>query len=223
MAEVPERLIKLVQDWKAGGRVAQVGIPWPRHRWIEHFPQYEDLFAVLPDRVSRQDVVAVAARADESEEMAYRAFLASMVWGYGNVGYARLRTSRCLEDPAAVKHLVDAARTVKSAGAVAGYKCLAGRCRIKGLGPAFGTKFLYFCSKTGAWPTALIFDSLVAGWLQQNSHVRINPLSWNSANYGRYMAAMTEWADAVGVESDEIELCIFRDAAGAGDGQWART
>jgi hypothetical protein len=45
--------------------------------------------------------------------------------------------------------------------------------RLARLGPAFGTKFLYFCSPASGRP-ALILDRLVAAWLRENADLSLN-------------------------------------------------
>lgn len=77
----------------------------------------------------------------------------------------------------------DANQKLDEAGALAAngrpldaYQALAGPCRTKGLGPAFGTKYLYFLS-TQIRP-ALILDRLVVAWLKVSLGIRFDPAQW---------------------------------------------
>ena len=102
------------------------------------------------------------------------------------------------------------------------YGCLGdhGTARLPHLGPAFGTKFFYFCSGTGPRP-ALILDRLVARWLRENVGLAFNELRWSTSTYARYLEAMFGWADELGLAADELEFCIFSTQAGLGESQWA--
>ena len=91
--------------------------------------------------------------------------------------------------------------------------------RLPGLGPAFGTKFLYFCSPPG--DPALILDRLVADWLGEHAGLRLNQIRWSASTYLRYLTAMAGWADEMALPADKLEACIFMAAAADTGGQWA--
>jgi len=92
--------------------------------------------------------------------------------------------------------------------------------RLPYLGPAFGTKFLYFCSSTGR-RSALILDRLVARWLRENVGLAFNEVRWSVSTYTRYLATMVGWADVLALAADQLEVCIFSAQARLGDTQWA--
>jgi hypothetical protein len=92
--------------------------------------------------------------------------------------------------------------------------------RLVGLGPAFGTKFLYFCSPPGDQP-ALILDRLMSRWLRDNAGLAFNEIRWSVSTYRRYLTTMYGWADELAVASDELEMCIFSEQAGLAGSQWA--
>ena len=145
-------------------------------------------------------------------------------WGYGRVGYGPFRVRRVLDAvPNAGARLQAAAGTAVEGRPVDGYACLGdhGIARLPYLGPAFGTKFLYFCSATSSQP-ALILDRLVARWLRENAGLPLNELRWSVSTYVRYLEIMFGWADELGLAADELEVCIFStQAGGLGDSQWA--
>lgn len=95
-----------------------------------------------------------------------------------------------------------------------------GTARLPYLGPAFGTKFLYFCSSTGRRP-ALILDRLVARWLRENVGLVFNEVRWSVSTYARYLETMVGWADELAAAADELEVCIFSAQARLGNTQWA--
>jgi hypothetical protein len=146
-----------------------------------------------------------------------------MAWGYGRVGYGPFRVRRLL-DPAPDAGVLLQAAAIKVADGrpVAAYACLGdhGTARLPHLGPAFGTKFLYFCSPPALRP-ALILDRLVARWLRENTDLALNELRWSVYTYRRYLETMFGWADELAVAADELEACIFSAQAGLVASQWA--
>jgi hypothetical protein len=221
MHEMPNSVRRVVHEWLEAGRPAQPPITWPRDRWLADFPANATALARLPDRLDRATVRAVGADAAKSPERAVDAFLTVMAWGYGDsVGYGRFRTGRILEPHDAPARLQAVARCVVYENAIAGYRALATTSRLAGLGPAFGTKLLYFWQPADARPRALIFDAFVAGWLEREAGLRMDAVQWSVAAYGRYLSKMHEWAVGLGIEPDEVEMCIFRAEASRRGSQW---
>ena len=214
---------ELVRAWVAKDRPPQGGMSWPRARWIRAFPQHRRHFASLPDTLSRATVRQACDDAAKDKLHATRGFLAVMAWGFGSqTGYGTWRTARMLRFPDAPRRLLTAARAVHEGGALAGYAELASytRCRIKWLGPAFGTKFLYFCSRPE--DRALILDSVVAGFLNRENNAELSPVPWSLATYTRYMSMMRARASELGVTADELEQCLFEEESRRRNNQWSK-
>jgi Putative 8-oxoguanine DNA glycosylase OGG-like protein len=223
VAVVPYQMRRVVGAWRAAGSPAQDGIAWPRQRWINQFTQFADAFTMLPDHLNRSVIRGACRRAGASAVEAEQAFLAVMAWGYGRVGYGPYRVRRLFDvTPDAGTQLQVAARTLAAQGPVAAYARLGdhGVARLAGLGPAFGTKFLYFCSPMGR-PPALILDRLVAQWLRGYTDLRLNEVRWSVTTYSQYLESMYAWADELAVAADELETCIFSEQAGLAGSQWA--
>jgi hypothetical protein len=217
----PHAVRELIDAWRAAGRPSQPGIRWPRDRWIDAFPQQCQLLQGLPDAVDRAAIRAAARQAADGPTQAVDAFVAAMVWGYGRVGYGPWRTRRVLHaTPDAAASLATAARIVATDGGLAAYEALSGSLRLRYLGPAFGTKFLYFVPHRSD-SSALILDRLVARWLNRNIDARINALYWAPATYRYYVALLSEWARQLDVTPDTIEERIFVASATEAGGQWA--
>jgi hypothetical protein len=223
MTKLPPAVIRVVEDWRTHGRPAQPGIRWPRERWLESCPESADALAALPDHLDRATVRAACVRAPGSPAAARNAFVVAMAWGYGRrVGYGPWRTARILEATAdAPDRLAEVAVHLAERGALGAYGLLGGGCRLRGLGPAFGTKYLYFCPQGTAGPPALIFDRLVAGWLWSHLGLRLNAGSWSIGTYHHYLRLIASWADALGVAGDEVEQCIFQAQSNEAGNQWA--
>ena len=219
---VPESAKTAIAKWLERGSPPQVGIAWPRQRWIERFPGSRELFSGLPDQLDRRIVREHCASAGSSPEEAERAFLIVMTWGYGDVGYGPFRVARILGDTRdASGRLQRAVQSLASGGPLDGYDALGdyGQSRLKWLGPAFGTKFLHFCSPPRL-PPALILDRLVADWLRINAELSLNPVPWSTQTYRRYIDLLTEWARELAIEPDELETCLFTEEAGRAGSQW---
>ena len=222
MTDVPPAVARVVGGWQAGGRPRQQGIRWPRERWLAAFPETADALQALPVRLDRGTVRAACADAAGSPAAAWQAFVVVMAWGYGTVGYGAWRTARILQgDSNAPDRLASVTQQLAERGALDAYGLLGGACRLQGLGPAFGTKYLYFCPQPAAGPRALILDRLVARWLARNARVSLNPGFWSPNTYGRYLELLRSWAEALGAAPDEVEMCIFQAEADTTGNQWA--
>lgn len=223
MEEFPSPVRRVVVEWRDAGRPTQPGIAWPRTEWMTDFPAQAPALSRLPDHLDRSTVLAASVDAAKSTEHALESFFAVMAWAYGDVGYGRYRTARILEAlPDAALRLQTVANAVISDGARGGYKALATTSRLKWLGPAFGTKLLYFWQPTDVRPRALILDAYVAGWLQRETGQRFDPVEWSVVGYDRYLRQMHAWADALGTAPDELEMCMFVEEASRRGSQWGR-
>ena len=226
MPEVPEPIRRLVAHWVAEGKPVQAPTPWRRELWLRDFPANAAALRLLPEGLDRAALRAACVEAKSSNDRALAAFLAVMAWGFGDsVGYGRYRTGRIIESrPDTAARLRTVATILDSeGGALPGYRALASPevGRLKGLGPSFGTKFLYFCQPHPTKTVALILDDFVAKWLARQVGFEVDPVPWSAANYARYLDQMHAWAATLGIEPDELELCIFRAEAARRGSQWA--
>jgi hypothetical protein len=223
MSEVPEAVVEIVRRWQAGGRPRQPGIGWPRPRWLAWFPASDELLGSLPDRLDRATVRAACSQAARSPAAAWQAFMVVMVWGQGMTGYGPWRTARILNDTSDAKdRLARVARHLAQDGALEAYRRFGGDCRLRWLGPAFGTKYLYFCPQ-GPGSPALILDRLVAQWLTNNTQRTVRAGPWSPSTYRRYLELVGSWATALDVAADEVEWCMFQAQSDQTGNQWAAT
>lgn len=200
----------------------QTGIAWPRDSWVKRFPHLTDGLESLPDLVDRDVVKRHAAGAGVSPGAAEWGFIVAMVWGYGTTGYGPWRVEQMfssIKDAPSALHRV--ASTLRRDGALSAYSLLGTEARMFKLGPAFGTKFLYFCEQPRVGQSALILDRLVARWLRQHIELVLNPVPWSVGTYGRYLKAMHEWAEELSVRPEDVELAIFQTEVATSGGQWA--
>lgn len=202
--------------WIEAGRPQQPGPPgWRRETWIASFPEYSHVFERLPDDLTRDAVRAAVAEAGSATE----GFVAVMAWGYGTKGYGPHRVGKMLGSrPDVGACLAEAAHHATTGRALDAYRALAGPHRIPGLGPAFGTKYLYFASPRAA--PALILDKLVSTALERTSPLRLNPVPWKEPTYARYTVTMGIWARHLEIQPDELEQVLFIDQASRNGSQW---
>jgi hypothetical protein len=222
LVSAPAPLRKLVDDWKKRGRPAQQPMPWPRDRWEAAFPAHKKVLHTLPAGLDRTAVRDVCASAGVSEKAAQQALLATLAWGYGWVGYGPHRADAMLLVPDAAKRLRAVAKIAASEGAIAAYRSLGRENRIRGLGPAFGTKFIAFCQPETVLPAALIHDELVTAWLEANGRGDLRASTWAPRKYEAYLDQMAAWAKELRVTPETVEYLIFQDEADQRPGnQWA--
>lgn len=209
---VPNDLRRLAEEWQAKGSPPQRGISWSSTHWRRWLPEYCHLYDSLPERLNRASVQCYVDEhaGDEPAE----AFVATMIWAFGNVGYGPYRTRRILDSGPDVPTRLTSA--VRAASAEAAYAALARQSRVSWLGPAFGTKWIHFASG-GEAP---ILDRLVARWLERHQVVRLNPVPWSIPTYGQYLTLLQGWSDSVELHPVILERLMFEDQAKAFGSQW---
>lgn len=173
--------------------------------------------------VSRSDVFSLAATASEPWSI-LSAYLAVAAWGAGMSVRGRTRSLRSLSAAsaddgleAAGRKLIEAVELARSGSVVAAYAALHGRrpndgrLRVTHLGPAYGTKLLYFAAyehREGVLPP-LILDSRVAtvlGWLTKDEWPKDG---WTADEYRAYLELAVHWATLWQVEPDVVERVLF--------------
>jgi hypothetical protein len=188
----------------------------------------------LSGKTSRGDVLDIGKRVREGTSPATDLLIASFIWGWGATGYGPSRLRSILEAAGAklepsLQRALAAGRTEPEApDPIAGYAQLYGGylskesdkraapgapdwTRLRGYGPAFFTKFLYF-----ALPGALILDNRLANAVHNLSGlpnlVTADGRSWpwTPYRYAVYLHWMRQIADAVDVEPDLLELTLFQ-------------
>ncbi|RZT28508.1 hypothetical protein EV649_2285 [Kribbella sp. VKM Ac-2569] len=216
----PPELLLAHERWTARGRPAQPAPHWFPHRWTARLPEHADFIETLPNPINRDDVAAQFVDADDSEPAALRAFLAAMIWGHGRNGYGAYRTASVLAaSDRAGKWLSEALQVTRTAGGPAGFEYLA-RHRLKGLGVAFATKYLYFCLASDAdVAPAPILDRIVRDWLAANLDWQPR-LDWRIDDYQRYCDLVVHWSDQLTEPAGTVEYLMFASGIGTAS-QWA--
>jgi len=213
-AQVPHALQEAVLLWKAAGGNEQPPSRWSPARWQSRFPEQAEYLSALPQPISRADVTARCIAAAEGTDQATKAFIAAMIWGYGPVGYGGYRTKRVLtENDGAGETLATAARIARDEGGPAAFAWLAQRQhRLRYLGVAFATKYLFFCAAGGHGQPALVLDRLVRDWMSRTLDWPLS-LEWDVDDYREYVVRMSAWAAELSIDPGNLEMVVFQLAA----------
>ncbi|MGN6412517.1 8-oxoguanine DNA glycosylase OGG fold protein [Flexivirga sp.] len=167
------------------------GFTWSAGQWRKRWPAALSVprrLAEAPERphLTRQDVFD-RARSVTTESDAVELFLLVAAWGTGTKARSIARVARVLDQPSAPARLLETHRVVRDGDPAEAYRRMYSwdHERIKYLGPAFFTKWLYF-SAYDTWeqrngPAPLILDQQVAralGW---------RTTGWSSSTYRTYL------------------------------------
>jgi hypothetical protein len=164
------------------------------------------------DTLTRADVWRHATGLDSGDAV-FTLLWHALAWGSGR--YLRQNARRLdaiAADPNRARDLLRASAKLSIREPAEAFAVLRpDRGKIKYLGPAFFTKFLYFAGAGAPDHPCLILDRVVAtalrdrcGW---DSLHRAGP--WPAETYARYCTLLGRWAEEHGVAPDEIELRLF--------------
>jgi hypothetical protein len=217
--ETPLALSEAHEKWTAGNSPEQLPMSWNLDKWIKCFPEHREFLTELNSKALNRAEVARLGEEVTSEKEAIKLFLASMIWGFGNAGYGPFRTRRILDTHSAGAKLLEIAQIANEDGGLAAFKHVANKradCGyLKYLGPAFGTKYIYFAQMAKQPKKATpVMDAVIRRWFAANiPGMRLNLSTWDLASYEKYIQHLTHWAVALSpgnpLRLDQIEYLIF--------------
>ena len=210
---VPRAVLGAFERWEERGRPAQPPAGWQRDRWLAAMPGYVPLLRELPDVMDRSCVrQAVLSRPMTADGM-FEAMVIVYAWGWATtpVGVPRAQRTLSFGVERLGSALLASREAMLTRGPLAGYAALAGPHRVPGLGPSFGSKFLYFASPDGG--RALILDEVVASWLTREAALTLSVGLWSRTTYSTYMTSMHAWASRVGIADHLLEELLFTEEA----------
>ncbi|WSM11023.1 hypothetical protein OHB49_02530 [Streptomyces sp. NBC_01717] len=161
----------------------------------------------------------IASQADTAEGRRHL-LVAALVWGTGTKAQSVNRRARIFEhsSPADIDARLDEALNVlRERGAADGYWAFNNDQRIPHLGPAFFTKVLYFAGHNNSASSAVyrpvILDSVVSRALKATDAANANwpENGWTTNQYRQYVGGVHEYAQARGVQPDQVEAALFSD------------
>ena len=198
-------------------------IPYDFRKWYEWLNdnQYWDAFAAdfNHEVIARGDLFAYALNHDDNDDWQNVFYIATMVWGYGVVGYGPWRTLRGLNQGNLTEHLTQVFNYIANDELENAYHFV----NINYCGPAFFTKLFYFFGRNQVENYPLILDSVIANRLEvqlglnpidyarfsRNRHGQIVALRKYREGYIEYVNDMHAWAYDLQCSADQIELFLF--------------
>ena len=210
-----ERLETLVNEWKSIGLPDQEGFPWllSKPKWDELASDFNVNIEEFPELIDRQFLWKLSS----SSAPAQVAFLAVMIWGYGDIGYGPYRVRQMFESEGFEQSLELVKALCHKGETLEAYKALKDS-RIRQLGPSFGSKVLTFFHEPQSAPP--IMDSIVADWLKKHAPDlhwvrKVNAETWNLSTYESYLKWISDASVIYQVTPCSLELLIFTDGYGA--------
>lgn len=192
--------------------VREQGFRFYRDHWVDRWPASIALPPALAqdgtNYVDRDSLLRSAATVTD-EQSAIDFYVRVCSWGAGTSAQRVARCVRPLHQAGAAESLLATHAVVRSGDAVDTYAALSrgGQHRIKHLGPAFFTKWLYFSAYddwSSGGPAPLILDARVAtalGWWSYG---------WSATDYSVYLHRAEElrqqWCPARGAHVVEFAL-----------------
>lgn len=204
-----------VEEWAVTGRPCQSGFDWKLDSWLGVFPEHAEFLEQLKLQhlgfIDRNLVKEIATSAVEDQ---VKVFLASMIWGYGTVGYGPHRVRSILDQRQSINSIKSAFEFLQSNDVANAYDTLITH-GPDGLGPAFGTKYLYFASGKSCTLRPLILDKLIAEAITEwgNLPKAINSLKSDSRSYIEYLQLMSEAASDFEIAPEDLEELLFSNKA----------
>ncbi|WP_087062838.1 8-oxoguanine DNA glycosylase OGG fold protein [Corynebacterium glutamicum] len=204
----PEEAVSPDNGW------GQTEIFYPE-RWTKRWPEGLSLPWFLEREesalsVSRQRLFELGDSV-ETEEDAVSFYVAVCSWGAGTSAQQTYRCAQPLHQPGAPGRLLEGLKVAAAGSAEEGYFTFnhSGPAKIRGLGPAFFTKLLYFAAgRPGPADVRhpLILDKRVAhalGWAKR--------AGWRTAEYSQYLDLVEQlharWRPDL--PTDVIEYTLF--------------
>ena len=75
---------------------------------------------------------------------------------------------------------------------------------LKYLGPAFGTKFLYFLTAaSNDVDTTPVLDAVIRRWFTKHAEVKLYTAWWDLDSYSRYLGLLGEWRTQLPAPPDQ--------------------
>jgi len=188
----------------------QDAVAWFPSRWRQALPAYAHLLDELPPLLDRATVRQACAGVEPHE-----ALVVTMAWGFAKTGYGPHRVQKMVATEGLHGRLATVLRALDEQGALEAYRLLGGACRIVELGPAFGTKFLFFHDES-----ALILDAIIGEWFQTATGEDLRVTRWRPPSYERYLLQMSEWGAETSVAPALLEERAFLRSTSGGGSQW---
>lgn len=175
--------------------------------------------------IRREDLFAHCGQAN-TPDLTLQAYVAIVAWGAGSSARSQSRALKPLREahakgqlPTAGEDMLGAVDAARAGSPVDAYKALhgtdgnGGDRRVAFLGPAYGTKLLYFCAynicEAAGQQPPLIFDSNVAQAVRWLTNLDWNSGNWSADTYRTYLDLASSWAQQWRTTPDVVERVLF--------------
>lgn len=205
-----KRLSFLIKNNSSSQSSIQVGTAL--NKWVETFPHEKKFLQKFSKNLNRSNISKVCL---SSKYNVRRKFLLVMLWGYGNSGVGAYRTKKITNQSNFDKKLKNVFELSRNSQNIDAFSYLSLN-QIKGFGPAFASKFIYFCTPKQK-SCAPIYDARVRNWLKKYAKkelpwARLAQASWHTNSYSAWCGWLQNQAEILGVSWDKLEYLIFDDS-----------
>ena len=180
--------------------------------WIERFPGDAKFLKSVAKNLNRKNVRKVCSQ--RSTHSIREKFLAVMLWGYGPYAVGAARTLKITKEQEFESRLKEVYNLAKRGRHIDAISFMA-IDPIKGFGPAYGTKFVYFCSPKNV--CAPIYDKRVRDWLGKYAKnelygASLHRIQWHTNSYLAWSQWLQVQAKLLKTNWEDLEYLIFEDA-----------
>lgn len=187
-----------------------------RKWWAREFADHSRPDTLLDQTISRGELFAIAEDASRSPTGALTLLWNAIAWGSGTSSRNnRTRITAVAASPTAAGELLQRAAQISRHDPQSAYELLlpANKPALKGLGPAFFTKYFYFAGAGAADHPCYILDERVARALYAIGWTSLPTSQWRASAYQRYCDLLQRWAAELHApRADLIERWLFDDA-----------
>jgi hypothetical protein len=215
---MPDRVADTIVDLHERGEwVLEQGIRWIPSNWkVENLAPFHELIDEIAKSNDQEPTATRGSRLIRRRHVigfrrdAVALFMASMIWGYGTIGYGPERVGRIvqasgLELAARLDGIVSAAKE----GPWQAWDALTRTSKLRGLGPAFATKLAYFSAvDEPAQPTRPLIADANTSWAMWDL-VKLPRSVERRASYLSYVELAHSWAAERGWRADDVERALF--------------
>jgi hypothetical protein len=214
--DIPKRLTAAISKNTAGGKtVLDHEVRWSPDKW--QMPRLAKAAEIAErhassgggDRLllSRRNVIDIAKSA---EDVAV-SFVVAMIWGFGDTGYGPYRVNAILENAGTnLRPRLESIKAAAQQDAGTARDEYIKTSKMRGLGPAFGSKFAYFMAFANGIPSTpappLIAD-INTSWAVWDL-AGLDGSVRKRAGYVKYVDLVSHWAGGKW-RMDEVELALF--------------
>ena len=207
--EISSRL----EEWRLRKSLPHNSATWQLKPWVNVFPDKTEFLTQLHmqnlgsiDRTLIKSIVRNSFLTSNVVD----GFLATMIWGYSNNSTGPYRTSKIINQKDFESNVSNSYDYLLKSNTKKAFDTLITN-GPKYLGPAFGTKYLYFAAPKSLLPAPVILDSLISEALATWGNFHIDSQKASSNDYLEYINYMAQEAENLGMDSECLEMIMFTE------------